>query len=63
MGMATILVMWPGQKKNMNFLFPIAKGCKWNLIQIGPEVSEEKSFVNVDRQLTWQLWSLANLTN
>ena len=40
----------------MNFLFPIARGCKRNLIQTGPEVSEEKSFVNVDRQLTCDLW-------
>ena len=46
MGMATILVMWPGP--NIQTVFPPLPGdCIWNLIEIGPVVSEKKSFENV----------------
>ena len=50
MGMAAILVMWPG--RNKTFFPPLSRGCIWNLIEIGPVVSEEKSFENVDGRRT-----------
>ena len=51
MGIAAILVMWPG--RNIQIFFPpLSRGCIWNLIEIGPVVSEEKSFENVDGQPT-----------
>ena len=47
MGVAAILVMRPGPFEQIfNLLLP---GCYiWNLIEIGPAVSEEKSFEKVD---------------
>ena len=47
MGMAAILVMWPG-RNIQTFFPPLSRGCIWNLIEIGPVISEEKSFENVD---------------
>ena len=38
--------------KNLNFLSLFAERLHMNLIQIGPVVSEEKPFENIDRQLT-----------
>ena len=43
MGMAAILVMWPGPFKQL-FVPPIHGGYIWNLGTIGPIVSKEKSF-------------------
>ena len=46
MGMAAMLVMWP--KPFEQFFFPkVPGGCMWNLVAIGPVVSE-KSFEIVD---------------
>ena len=47
MGMAAILVMWPGPFKQL-FVPPIPGGYIWNLVTIGSVVSEEKSFEIVD---------------
>ena len=47
MGMAAILVMWPAPFNK--FLLPHPKAAAlWNLASIGPVVSEEKMFENVD---------------
>ena len=47
MGMAAMLVMWP--RPFEQFFFPkVPAGCMWNLVAIGPVVSEEKSFEIVD---------------
>ena len=43
MGMAAILVMWPGP-----FEQTFVPASIWNLSLIGPVVSEEKMFENVD---------------
>ena len=47
MGMAAILVMWPGPFEQL-FVPPIPGDYIWNLVTIGPVVSEEKSFEIVD---------------
>ena len=47
MGMAAILVMWPELFEQL-FVPPIPGGYIWNLVTIGPVVSEEKSFEIVD---------------
>ena len=47
MGVAAILVMWPGPFEQT--FFPASEGVSiWNLSLIGPVVSEEKMFENVD---------------
>ena len=51
MGMAAILVMWPGQFEQT--FVPVSYGVSiWNLSLIGPVVSEEKMFENVDGRTT-----------
>ena len=53
MSMAVILVMGP-------VLFSILLGgCIWNLNEIGPVLSEEKPFENVNRQLICDLWPMS----
>ena len=47
MGMAAILVMWPGPFEQL-FVPLTPGGFIWNLVTIGPVVSEEKSFEIVD---------------
>ena len=47
MGMAAILVMWPEPFERF-FVPPNRGGYIWNLVTIGPVVSEEKSFEIVD---------------
>ena len=47
MGMAAILVMWPGPFEQ-TFVPPSQGGSIRNLASIGPVVSEEKMFENVD---------------
>ena len=47
MGMAVMLVMWPGPFEQL-FVPPTPGGYIWNLVTIGPVVSEEKSFEIVD---------------
>ena len=52
MGMVAILVMWPRQ-----FFFPNGHGaCIWNLVTIGPVVSEEKSFEIVNGRTDVGAW-------
>ena len=51
MGMAAMSVMWP--KPFEQHFFPKGPGgCIWNLVAIGPVVSEEKSFEIVDGRRT-----------
>ena len=51
MGMAAMLVMWPRPFEQL--FFPKGPGgCIWNLVAIGPVVSEEKSFEIVDGRRT-----------
>ena len=52
MGMAAILVMWPGPFEQ-TFVPPSQGGYIWNLTPIGPVVSEEKMFENVDNTHTY----------
>ena len=52
MGMAAILVTWPGPFEQI-FVPPSQEGSIWNLATIGPVVSEEKMFENVDIQHTY----------
>ena len=47
MGMAAMLVMWPGPFEQL-FVPKSPRGYIWNLVTIGPVVSEEKSFEIVD---------------
>ena len=47
MGMAAILVMWPGSFEQF-FVPPTPGGYIWNSVKIGPVVSEERSFEIVD---------------
>ena len=51
MGMVAILVMWAGPFEQL-FFPPTPGGYIWNLVTIGPVVSEEKSFEIVDRRRT-----------
>ena len=49
MGMVAMLVMW--SRPFELFIFPKDPGgCIWNLVTIGPVVSEGKSFEIVDRR-------------
>ena len=51
MGMVAMLVMWPRPFEQL--FFPKGPGgCIWNLVAIGPVVSEEKSFEIVDGRRT-----------
>ena len=51
MSMAAMLVMWPRSFEQL--FFPKGPGgCIWNLVAIGPVVSEEKSFEIVDGRRT-----------
>ena len=49
MGMAAILVMWPGPFEQ-TFVLPSYGDSIWNLASISPVVSEEKMFK--DRRMT-----------
>ena len=51
MGMAAILVMWPRLFEQL-FVPKVPGGCIWNLVKIGPVVSEDKSFELVDGRTT-----------
>ena len=51
MGMAAILVMWARLFEQL-FVPKVPGGCIWNLVKIGPVVSEEKSFEIVDGRRT-----------
>ena len=59
MGMAAILVMW--SRPFEQFFFPKGPGsCIWNLVTIGPVVSEEKSFEIVDGQTTEPAYTISS---
>ena len=51
MGMAAILVMWP-RPFEQTFVPPSYGVSIWNMSSIGPAVSEEKMFENVDGRRT-----------
>ena len=55
MGMAAIVIMWPGPFEQ-TFVPPSQEGSIWNLASIGPVVSEEKMFENVDIH-TIHIWT------
>ena len=58
MGMMAILVMWPGPFEPI-FIPSTPGGYIWNLVTIGPVVSEEKSSEIVDgRRFDDGRWSL-----
>ena len=57
MGMAAILVMWPGPFEQL-FVPPPQGGSTWNLASIGPVISERKMFENVDVRRTIDNWGL-----
>ena len=60
MGMAAILIMWSGPFEQI--FVPLSKWCSiWNLATIGPVVSEEKTFENVDNIHTYILTTDAYL--
>ena len=50
MGMVATLDMWPGPFEE-TFVPPSEGGSTWNLALIGPLVSEEKMFENVDTHM------------
>ena len=52
MSMAATLVMWP-EPVEQTFIPPSHGGSVWNLTLIGPVVSEEKMFENVDNIHTY----------
>ena len=49
MGMAVILVMWPGPFEK-TFIPPSHGDSIWNLVSIGPVVSEQKMFKECGRR-------------
>ena len=51
MGMVAMLIMWPGPFEQL-FVPPTPADYMWNLVTIGPVVSEEKLFEIVDGQAT-----------
>ena len=52
MGMAAILVMWPAPVEQ-NFIPLSHEGYPWNLASIGPAISKEKKFENVESEWPW----------
>ena len=59
MGMAAMLVMWPRPFEQL--FFPKGPGgCIWNLVAIGPVVSEEKSFEIVDGRRTEPAYTMSS---
>ena len=71
MGMAAILVMWPGPFEQ-TFVPPSQGDSTWNLASIGPVVSEEKMFKEcgrwtddgrTDRRRTTEAYLSYKLTN
>ena len=55
MGIVAIWAMRPGPFEYI-FKLPLPGWCTWNLIEIGPAVSEEKSFENVNTFNPSDLW-------
>ena len=52
MGMAVILVKWPGPFEQ-TFIPPSHGGSTWNLASIGLAVSQEKKFENFESEWSW----------
>ena len=52
MGMAAILVIWPGPFEQKTFVPPSRRSSIWNLTLIDPVVSEEKIFKECGRRRT-----------
>ena len=50
MGMAAILVMWPGLFEQ-TFVPPSQEGSIWKLVSIGSVLSEDKMFENTDTHI------------
>ena len=61
MGMAAILVMWPGPFEQ-TFVSPFHRSSIWNLTLIGPVVSEEKMFKECGRRRTTEAYLSYKLT-
>ena len=59
MGMAAILVMWSRPFEQL-FVPKVPGGCIWNLVKIGPVVSEEKSFEIVDGRTTEPAYTISS---
>ena len=62
MGVAAILVMWPGPREQ-TFVPPPHWGSIWNLTLIGPAVLEKKIFENGGRRTDDGPWLYYKLTN
>ena len=62
MGMAAILVMWPGSFEQ-TFIPPSHRGSIWNLTLIGQAVSEEKMFKERGRRRTTEAYLSYKLTS
>ena len=59
MGMAAMLVMWPGPFEQ--FFFPkVPGGCMWNLVAISPVVWDEKLFEIVDGGTTEPAYTISS---
>ena len=52
MGMAAILVMWPGPFEQA-FVPPSKEGSIWNLAPIGLAVLKENKFENIESEWPW----------
>ena len=61
MGMAAILVMWPGTFEQ-TFVPPSNRSSIWNLTLIGPVVSDEKMFKECGRRRTTEAYLSYKLT-
>ena len=62
MGMAAFLVRWLGLFEQ-TFVLPSQGGSTWNLASMGPVVSEEKMFENVDVRRTAEACLYYKLTS
>ena len=59
MGMTAMLVMWPRPFEHL-FFPKVPGGCIWNLVAIGPVVTEEKSFEIADRRTTEPAYTISS---
>ena len=61
MGMAAILIMWPGPFEQ-TFVPPSYRSSIWNLTLLGPVVYEEKMFTECGRRRTAEVYLSYKLT-